>query len=202
MLELHSHVNPIDRNPHLVLLFLHVRERPATANVQHMLGPVLPGGNRKKTAFNSIKSVLIFNLISTQIRFKCKKLKNNEISGNLCMDLCYKETLELPKCGYDLIASMNTSYEFYKTFKSEDSVFICPKTLTDKRVTLKSGISVQEFENLLTSFIKERINDSKTAEEIVRRVYYVTDSNHDSQVCKKKIILKCCAELQFILLFY
>jgi hypothetical protein len=97
------------------------------------------------------------------------------------MDLCYKETLELPKCGFDLIATLNTSYEFYETFKSEN-IYICPKALTDESTKLKSGISVDEFEELITELIKKRLNHTKTVEKIVRRIFYLTDSNHDFQV--------------------
>ena len=38
-------------------------------------------------------------------------MQDKEIVGNLCMDLCYRRTLELPKCGVDLISNLNTSYE-------------------------------------------------------------------------------------------
>lgn len=132
--------------------------------------------NYKKLQYSIIK----FFASNKNISKKCDKLFKNEITGNLCMDLCVTKSLKIPQCSNDLSFYLNSTFKYY-TLAEQESDLVCSTNIPEIR-RIEEGISLEEFKETLFNRIKSKLDDSNKVDKIVNRILYTTDSNHDNKV--------------------
>lgn len=116
--------------------------------------------------------------------FKCDRVKRFEVTGNLCMDLCYTNTVKLPKCSNQLAYYSNSTYQYY-SIPDSDINFVCipdSQSLYNKQIA--EGMLMEDFRELVFNKILENINEPVTVERILDKIYMFTDVNHDLKVKK------------------
>lgn len=127
---------------------------------------------------NCINLNLSFFLIYKK-KIKCDRVKRFEVTGKLCMDLCYTNSINLPKCSNHLSRFSNSSNQFYSIADSELN-YVCTSNLfhfTTQKIP--DGIQMDEFRQLVFNKVFENINEPNTVEKIVDKIFLFTDVNND-----------------------
>lgn len=106
----------------------------------------------------------------------CNDVKNNYISGTLCMDLCITSSVYIPKCS----EFASNKIQFYKVEKP-DTTMICPIN-TYYYSKLRNSISQNDFRNIINQKIQKHLNYSLAVEELVNKLIDFGDINRDEEL--------------------
>ncbi|XP_078406391.1 divergent protein kinase domain 1B isoform X1 [Cetorhinus maximus] len=123
----------------------------------------------------------------------CDRYKKGIISGSACKDLCEENTLLFQQC-----LSSNPVHQVYGgVWRDKEVIIKCgiegafradlnPETLPQKDLMLfdkpTRGTSMDEFKEMLLTFLKSSLGDQQSLGNLVNRIISMADINQDNKV--------------------